>query len=59
MKRTALIWLGIALFGLAAGAVVSIFQSDNYVGGSIMAALFGAGAFRAWYVAGEARSPQE
>lgn len=59
MKRTALIWLGIALFGLAAGAVVSVFRGHNYIGGPIVAALLGAGAFRAWYMAGEARSPQE
>lgn len=58
MKRTGLVWFGIVLAGIAVGAVVSIFQSRNYVGGPILAALFGAGALRAWYLAGAARSPR-
>jgi hypothetical protein len=53
VKRGALIWFGILLAGIAAGAVVSIFQSHNTVGGPIVAAIFGAGAFRAWWLAGE------
>lgn len=52
MRRGALIWFGIVLMGIAAGAVVSIFQSHNYVGGPILAVLFGAGAVRAWHLAG-------
>jgi hypothetical protein len=58
VKKFLMIWFGIALFGIAAGAVVSIFRMHNYVGGPIMAALFGAAAFRVWYMAGEARSPR-
>lgn len=51
MKRAALIWFGIVLAGIAAGFVVSIFQSKNYVGGPTLAALFAAAAWRTWYMA--------
>lgn len=57
MKKFLMIWLGIALFGLAAGAVVSIFRSANYIGGPIMAVLLGAAAFRVWYLAGDSTKP--
>ena len=57
MKKFLMIWFGIALFGLAAGAVVSIFRSDNYIGGPILAVLLGAGAFRVWYMAGDSTKP--
>lgn len=59
MRRVGLTWFGIVLAFIAVGSVVSIFLSANYVGGPILAIVFGAGAFRAWYMAGEARSPQE
>lgn len=52
MKRAGLTWFGIVLAFIAAGAIASIFVADNYVGGPIMAVIFGAGAFRAWYLAG-------
>lgn len=52
MKRAALIWVGIALAGIAAGLVVSIFQSKNYVAGPVLAAVFAAAAWRTWYLAG-------
>jgi hypothetical protein len=48
-----MIWFGIALMGLAAGAIVSIFRMHNVIGGAITAVLFGAAAFRVWYLAGE------
>lgn len=57
MKKFLMIWFGIALAGIAAGAIVSIFQSRNYIGGPIMAAVFGAGALRAWYMAGGSTKP--
>jgi hypothetical protein len=34
MKKFLMIWFGIALMGLAAGAVVSIFRAHNYIGGA-------------------------
>jgi hypothetical protein len=57
MKKFLMIWFGIALFGLAAGAVASIFRMHNYIGGPIMAALLGAAAFRVWYMAGDSAKP--
>jgi hypothetical protein len=53
MKRAGLTWFGIVLAFIAAGAITSIFVADNYVGGPIVAAIFAAGAWRAWYLAGE------
>lgn len=53
MKKFLMIWFGIALMGLAAGAVTSIFRSANYIGGPILALILGAAAFRVWYKAGE------
>jgi hypothetical protein len=53
MKKFLMIWFGIALMGLAAGAVVSIFRMHNVIGGAITAVIFGAAAFRVWYMAGE------
>ena len=58
MKRAALIWFGIAMAGVAAGGIVSIFTSDNYVGGPIIGVIFGAGALRAWFLAGEPQQPE-
>lgn len=57
MKKFLMIWFGIALFGLAAGAVVSIFRMHNVIGGAITAVIFGAAAFRVWYLAGGSAKP--
>jgi hypothetical protein len=57
MKKFLMIWFGIALMGLAAGAVTSIFRSANYVGGPILALICGAAAFRVWYLAGGSTKP--
>lgn len=58
MKRMTLIWIGVVLAMIAGGFIVSIFQSGNHVGGPILAAVFAAAAWRTWYLAGDARSPQ-
>jgi hypothetical protein len=44
--------VAVGLGGLAIGAIVSIFTSQNYVGGPITAAVFGAAAARCWYLGG-------
>jgi membrane associated rhomboid family serine protease len=58
MKRLVLIWIGIALAGLAVGGFVSAVKFDNAIGGTITGVIFGAAAWRTWYIASEARSPQ-
>jgi hypothetical protein len=57
MKKFLMIWFGIALMGLAAGAVASIFRAHNYIGGPILALILGAAAFRVWYLAGGSAKP--
>ncbi|MGN6127875.1 MAG: hypothetical protein ACTHON_15040 [Humibacter sp.] len=59
MKRALMIWAGILLALLAIGEIASIWTMGNKVGGPIVAALAAAAAWRLWYMAGEARSPQE
>jgi hypothetical protein len=56
MKKSFMIWIGIVLAFIAAGAIASIFVADNYVGGPVIAAIFAAAALRTWYLAGETRS---
>lgn len=52
-----MIWIGIVLAMIGLGAVVSIFQSHNVVGGPILAVIFLAAAWRTWYLAGSTKPP--
>jgi len=45
-------WAAGVLAVCAIGAVISIFQSHNYIGGPIVAAVFAAAAARCWYLGG-------
>lgn len=57
MNRALKIWIGGVLALIAAAFVASIFLSDNYVGGPLLAAVFAAAAWRTWSLAGAPKSP--
>lgn len=57
MKKALLIWVGFVLASIAVAFAVSVFQSKNYVGGPILAAVFAAAAGRTWYLAGDSAKP--
>lgn len=50
MEGTGWTRAAVALGAIAAAAIASIFVSHNYVGGPIVAAIFGAAAARCWYL---------
>lgn len=53
MGRTLKIWIGIVLAFIAAGALVGAIKFGGGAGGYAVAALFGAAAWRTWYLAGD------